>query len=98
MFLQLCDSLSLYESRQVKKDELSGELTLQQSFLDQYATREGLSDINLCQFIAQYTISQGKICTRIWPVIVRTFPRHSPNPDGEQYAQYCKFQLLKYKP
>ena len=46
-------TLSLYESRQVKKDELSGEPTLQQSFLDQYATREGLSDINLCQFVAQ---------------------------------------------
>lgn len=43
-------------------------------------------------------MSQGKICKRASPVIVRTFPRHSPNPDGEQYAQYCKCQLLKFKP
>lgn len=31
-------------------------------------------------------------------MIVRTFPSHSPNPEGEQYAQYCKYQLIKFKP
>ncbi len=91
-------AISLYESHQLTKDKDSGELVLQPSILDQYATREGLSDINLCQFVSRYTLCRGKICEHTSPVIVRTFPRHSPNPDGEQYAQYCKCQLLKYKP
>lgn len=41
---------------------------------------------------------QGELHKHPAPVIVRTFPQHSPNPQSESYGQYCKCQLLKYKP
>ena len=50
-------AVSLYDSRQLTKDKDSGELVLQQSILGQYAARDGLSNTNLCQFVAQYTVS-----------------------------------------
>lgn len=56
-------TVSLYDSRELTKDKDSGELLLQQSILDQYAARDGLSNSNLCQFVAQYTMCQGKIPT-----------------------------------
>ena len=31
-------------------------------------------------------------------MVVRTFPYYSCNPQGEQYAQYCHYQLVKYHP
>ena len=31
-------------------------------------------------------------------MVVRTFPYYSCNLQGEQYAQYCHYQLVKYHP
>ena len=38
----------------------------------------------------------GKVVERSKPVIVRTFPSYSSNPQGEKYGQYCRYQLIKY--
>ena len=32
------------------------------------------------------------------PFIPRIFPTYSSNPKGPNFAQYCKYQLLRYKP
>ena len=91
-------SVSLTGSRKLTEDEQSGELVLQQSMFDHYATRENLPGTNLYQFIAKYTVVKGKIAKRHIPVIVRTFPSYSSNPHSEHYSEYCKYQLIKYKP
>ena len=31
-------------------------------------------------------------------MVVRTFPNVSSNPQGPNYADYCKYQLIKFKP
>ena len=90
--------VSLYNSRLLTQDKESGEVTLQQSILDQYGARHGLPDTDLIQFAAHYTMYKGELHKHPAPVIVRTFPQHSPNPQSESYGQYCKCQLLKYKP
>ena len=66
------------------------ELVLQLSVLDHYAQHQGLSDTNLHNFAANYSVVKGT------PVVVRTFPCYSSNPHGEQYSQYCKYQLKVY--
>lgn len=91
-------AVPLNESRQLTKDSESGELVLQQSILDQYASRDCFPDMSLCEFVSQFTVSRSNICERSSPVIVRTFPRLSPNQQSELYGQYCKYQLIKHKP
>ena len=91
-------TVSLNGSKMVTKDQQSGDILVQPSIMDAYATRSGLSDTNLCQFAAQYTVCRGKVSKRSLPVIVRTFPTYSSNPQSEVYGLYCKYQLLKYKP
>ena len=73
-------------------------MVLPQSILDHYAQREGLSDTNLYNFAANYTVVKGRLRKRNSPVVVRTFPCYSSNPHSEQYSQHCKYQLMKYKP
>lgn len=41
---------------------------------------------------------KNEIVKRKKPVIVRPIPNFSSNPNGINYAQYCKYQLLKLKP
>ena len=68
-------AISLTNSQEVTHDKHTGELelVLQQSILDQYASQHGLSDVNLCQFVSQYTVHQGKVQKQSSPVIVRIF-------------------------
>lgn len=72
---------------------------LETSIVDAYASRDAsLAPYNLYHFLANYTIVRGKLCKRSIPVVVRTFPTYSSNPQGEKYAQFCRMQLLKYQP
>jgi len=92
-------TVSLDRSKKITKDPESGELQLQASILDSYASCDvSLSSLNLYQFIANYTTIQGQVRKRSAPVIVRTFSTYSANPNGERYAQFCHMQLLKYQP
>lgn len=92
-------TVALNASRKVLKDQDSGELTLEDSVLDTYASRDAsLADLNLCLFAANYRIVRGKVVKRASPVVVRTFPTFSSNPQGDHYALYCKYQLIKYRP
>lgn len=90
-------TLSLTGSRSLARDE-SGELTIQQSLFDRYAVRTTQMDMGLVQFASEFSLCKGEIRRRSSPAIVGTFPYYSPNPRGDKYDQYCKYQLLKYKP
>lgn len=92
-------TVALNSSRKVTRDDNSGELTLEASALDDYASRDAsLAHLNLCQFVSNYHTIRGKVTKRSAPVIVRTFPSFSSNPQSDLYDQYCKFQLIKYRP
>lgn len=92
-------TVALNASRKLKKDQDTGELTLEDSVLDTYASRNvTLADLNLCLFAANYRIVCGKAVKRASPVVVRTFPTFSSNPQGDNYPLYCKYQLIKYRP
>ena len=92
-------SVSLTNSRRVSKDQKSGEMTIYSSHLQQYSSRDPLlAQVNLKDFFAKYTVNDNDVKLRPQPVIVRTFPSYSYNPQGENYSLYCRFQLLKYHP
>ena len=89
-------AISLTGDRRIS--EIDSQLKIQPSILDDYANRTELMDINLIQFASEYSNVRGQLQKRSAPVIVRTFPNYSPNPEGENYGLHCKFQLIKYRP
>ena len=92
-------TVALNGSRKLTREEDSAELVLQNSLLDDYSIRHAsLADLNLCQFISTYRTVNGKNIKRSAPVIVRTFPSLSSNSQSQLYDQYCKYQLIKYRP
>ncbi len=73
--------------------------------LQEYAARTklnsrytGLSQLNLMQYVSQYTKVRGELTKRVNLYIVRTFPKISANPAGPDFGKYCKYQLIKFKP
>ena len=58
----------------------------------------GITALNLFQFVKQYSVVHNEVRRRSQEVIIRTFPNYSPNPQGQWYGRYCKYQLIKYKP
>ena len=91
-------ALSLDGGRALTRDEHSGEQILEHSLLDHYAMRSTLPGVNLIEFVSKYSVYHGELRKRPSTVIVRTFPQHPSNPHGDRYGQYCKYQLIKYKP
>ena len=91
-------ALSLDGGRPLRKDKHSGEQVLDLSLVDHYAVRFTLHDVNLIEYVSKYSIHHGEPHKHPTPVIVRTFPQYPSNPHGERYGQYCKYQLIKYKP
>ena len=95
---------SLEGSRKLELEN-GDEIVTKLSILDHYATREkfinsidNIMSLNFVQFISKYLVQVDKIFPRKNEVIVRTFPTFSSNPSGPNFSQYCKFQLLRYKP
>ena len=86
-------ALSLNGSSLLTTDNHSGE---QKILLQYYATRTSLPNINLANFVSNYSVHNGEIQKHPSPFIVRCFPQYSSNPHDERYAQYCKYQLIKY--
>ena len=74
------------------------------SHLDVYANREQYStsleviNMNFVQFATTYKVVNDKLTKLPANVILRIFPTYSPNPKGQNFASYCKYQLLRYKP
>lgn len=75
------------------------------SLFDCYANRlqyestfPGIPLLNLCTFVARYTMYRRELQQRSTEVIVHTFPTYSSNPKSLNYGRYCKYQLKTYKP
>ena len=62
------------------------------------STFPGITLLNLCTFVARYTLYRGEIRQHSREAIVRTFPTYSSDPKSPTYGRYCKYQLIKYKP
>ena len=90
--------LPLNNSRTITQDRQTGEQTIEASIVDTYASRAGIQDVNLVSFVSKYTTIKGHLARRSSEVIVRTFPQFSSNSHSKTYGQYCKYQLLEYKP
>ena len=92
-------TVALNSSHKLSRDKDSGELIIEESALDVYASRDtSLADLNLCQFVTSYQTAHGKVTKCSTPVIVWTIPSLSSNPQSQLYNEYCKYQLIKYKP
>ena len=54
--------------------------------------------MNFIQFARNYKVVNGKVTKLPSNVVARIFPTYSSNPRGQNYPNYCKYQLLRYKP
>ena len=54
--------------------------------------------LNFVQFVKKFKLVNNKLTKLADNVIPRIFPTYSANPKGPNYALYCKYQLLRYKP
>ena len=100
-------SVSLDGSRQVcnQQGELQDTSSTMPSMLDLYASRTQLdaddptiSSLSFIQFVQKYSTVKKELRKRSKDVVVRTFPSFSPNSRSPSYGQYCKYQLIKFKP
>ena len=58
----------------------------------------GLTQLNLMQYVSQYTKYRSQVRKLSVPYIVRTFPKVSGNPCVPDFGRYCKYQLITFKP
>jgi len=65
---------------------------------DQYDTSPEVMNLNFIQFATKFKVVSGKLTKLPENVIPKVFPTYSSNPRGENFASYCKYQLLRYKP
>ena len=78
------------------------EIKVDDSELDIYAKRikfgEKFRNLNLVQFFRKYEVNATNIMPRKKLTVVRTLPIYSSNPKSPKFGQFCKYQLIKYKP
>ena len=99
-------SFSLNGSRRLQTSAHNSNGTCtKDSFLDVYAKRSTFKDsfpeilnTNFAQFATLYKLTKGKLEKCSDNIVPNIFPTYSPNPRGQYYSLYCKFQLLRYKP
>ena len=97
-------TVSLDGSRKCKVE--NNVLTTEPSTLDYYAERMNYCpqseveflNMNFIGFVSNYTIVKDELRKHKSQVIVRTIPNYSANPNGINYAKFCKYQLIKYRP
>ena len=96
--------VSLKGSRRIITPPQDGELCSSNSLLDVYANRAqygheiDTAGFNFVQFATQFKIVNKKLPRLPQNVVPRIFPTYSCNPNGPNFPQYCKYQLLRYKP
>ena len=54
--------------------------------------------MNLAQFANKDKVFKSQLVTHPGNFVPRIFPTNSSSPAGSNFALYCKFQLLRYKP
>ena len=99
--------VSLNGSRrvQISSSTEDGQLCCSNSLLDVYANRAqyetpgiDTAKLNFVHFATQFKVVNKKLTKLPDNVVPRIFPTYSSNPKGPYFPQYCKFQLLRYKP
>ncbi len=97
--------VSLHGSRKVNTSVGPAAKCTSNSLLDYYGKRKiyiekvpDIMNINFMQFVSKYKIVKGELHHRSTRFVPKVFPKYSCNPRGENYALYCKYQLLKYRP
>ena len=97
--------VSLNGSRRVQISADERQLCCGNSLLDVYANRAhydspgiNTAKLNFVQFATQFKVVDKKLTKLPDNVVPRIFPTYSSNPKGPNFAQYCKYQLLRYKP
>ena len=99
-------SFNLNGSRRVQTHvDKSTKSGTNDSFLDIYAQRkqfvQDLPDVmsmNFLDFATHYKVTHGKLQKKPDNIVPNVFPEYSPNPKGQNFSMFCKFQLLTYKP
>ena len=78
---------------------------MKKSTIEEYGKRstgnsrcQGLSQLNVMQYVSQYTKYRSQVRKRSVSYIVRTFPKVFGNPHGPDFGRYCEYQLIKFKP
>ncbi len=95
--------LSLDGSREVDDNLEEDKPVTLESQLDQYCTRPDTGDFNqltLLKFVEKYKIPKKKgdsVILRKKEVLVIPRPYCSSDPDGPNYEQYCKQQLMLHQ-
>ena len=94
--------LTLDGTRMVEEKLNEDEPATIKSCLDNYISRPTSHQFESCtlqQFAENYsTPRQGEPKPRNKKVVVILRPHISPDPDGQNYEQYCKQRLMLYKP
>ena len=96
--------VSLNGSRRINLSSADGEVCSNNSLLDvyanhtQYSSANDTNKLNFVQFATQFKVVNKKLTRLPDNVVPRIFPTYSPNPTGPNFSQYCKYQLLRYKP
>jgi hypothetical protein len=97
--------VNLNGSRRVEVNVVDTELCTKNSLLDVYANRikfknvfPDIMSVNLVDFATNFTVKKNSLGKQTCNVVPRIFPNYSSNPKGDNYALFCKYQLLKYKP
>ena len=65
---------------------------------EQYDSSENIKNMNFVQFATTYKVVNNELTKLPENIIPRIFPTYSPNPKGQNFGLYCKYQLLRYKP
>ena len=97
--------INLNGSRRIDLKSKESDNCTKNSLLDLYANRimlcssnTDVMDLNFFEFATKFKAKKGKLEHQSPNVVPRIFPTYSPNPKGDNYSLYCKYQLLKYKP
>ena len=91
-------------SRRINTSTKEADVCSSNSLLDVYAIRAqynsatATAKLNFVQFATQFKVVNNKLTRLPDNVIPRIFPNYSCNPKGANFPQYCKCQLLRYKP
>ena len=96
--------VSLNGSRRIKTSTGETDICSSNFLLDVHANRAQYNSatvtekLNFVQFAKQFKVVNNKLTRLPDDVIPRIFPNYSCNPRRPNFPQYCKYQLLRYKP
>ena len=77
-------------------------IQLEKSQLEVYGRRSAFGqtfqDLNLVKFFKSYEVISSKVVWRKKLTVIRTTSIYGSSPISPNFGQYCKYQLIEYKP